>query len=163
MCRMRAPLSRAHPIGNRPAPRVYERAGFVVTLWTYYEPVKPQGVSPADYANALERLHAGMRKLDVTTPHFINRGAVALQLVAIRDHTPAPANADRELLSNTLQSLSGGIVTPAELLQPDLTESNGTGDSPLRIKRPMKFGVCISGVLRVTGSAPARLTRPRRP
>src|SRR6266566_3606849 len=28
----------------RVAPRVYKRDGFVITLWTYYEPVSPQGV-----------------------------------------------------------------------------------------------------------------------
>ena len=49
----------------RVEPRVYERDGFVVTLWTYYEPAPPGEVSPADYAAALERLHAGMRTLDV--------------------------------------------------------------------------------------------------
>ena len=83
----------------RVEPRVYERDGFVVTLWTYYESVAPPEVSPADYANALERLHAGMRKLDVTTPHFTDRVAEAQQLVASRDLTPALADADRELLS----------------------------------------------------------------
>ncbi len=88
----------------RVEPRVYERDGFVVTLWAYYEPVPPRVVSPADYANALERLHAGMRRLDVTTPHFTDRVAEAQQLVASRDHTPALTDADRELLSNTLRS-----------------------------------------------------------
>ena len=61
----------------RVEPRVYERDGFVVTLWTYYESLTPREVSPADYADALERLHAGMRKLDVTTPHFTDRVAEA--------------------------------------------------------------------------------------
>jgi len=89
----------------RVAPRVYERDGFVVTLWTYYEPVPPRAVSPADYANALERLHAGMRKLDVPTPHFTDRVEQAQQLVANRDHTPALADADRKLLGDTLRSL----------------------------------------------------------
>ena len=89
----------------RVEPRVYEHDGFVVTLWTYYEPLSPPEVSPADYANALERLHAGMRKLDVTTPHFTDRVAEAQQLVASRDLTPALADADRELLSHTLRSL----------------------------------------------------------
>ena len=93
----------------RVEPRVYERDGFVVTLWTYYEPVTPREVSPAGYANALERLHAGMRKLDVTTPHFTDRVAEAQQLVASRAHTPALADADRELLSNTLRSLRRAI------------------------------------------------------
>jgi hypothetical protein len=89
----------------RVAPRVYERAGFAVTLWTYYEPVTPRAVAPADYANALERLHAGMGKLDVPTPHFTDRVDQAQQLLANRDHTPALADADRELLGDTLRSL----------------------------------------------------------
>src|SRR5580700_1929439 len=57
--------SPAAALDLRADPRVYERDGFAVTLWTYYEPAEPGDVSPADYADALERLHAGMRKLDV--------------------------------------------------------------------------------------------------
>jgi hypothetical protein len=93
----------------RVEPRVYERAGFVVTLWTYYEPVIPGEVSPADYADALARLHAGMRKLDVATPHFTDRVDQAQQLVASREDTPALADADRELLGDTLRGLRRGI------------------------------------------------------
>jgi hypothetical protein len=89
----------------RVAPRVYERDGFVVTLWTYYEPVTSREVSPADYANALKRLHAGMRKIDIPTPHFTDRVESAQRLVASRDRTPALADADRELLDDTLRSL----------------------------------------------------------
>ncbi|HXN59158.1 MAG TPA: aminoglycoside phosphotransferase family protein [Acidimicrobiales bacterium] len=88
----------------RVEPRVYERDGFVVTLWTYYEPVQPRVVAPADYAQALERLHAGMRTLEVTTPHFTDRVAEAQRLVASRDLTPALADADRALLADTLRS-----------------------------------------------------------
>jgi len=88
----------------RAAPCAYERDGFVVTLWTYYETVTGGEVSPADYAHALERLHAGMRKLDVTTPHFTDRVEEAQRLVASRDHSPALADADRELLSDALRS-----------------------------------------------------------
>ena len=102
----------------RVEPRVYERDGFVVTLWTYYEPVTPEVVSPADYAHAIERLHAGMRKLDVPAPHFTDRVESAQQLVASRDHTPALADADRELLSHTLRRLRRAIAErrPAEQL-----------------------------------------------
>ncbi|MEN3357804.1 MAG: hypothetical protein V7637_1786 [Mycobacteriales bacterium] len=89
----------------RVEPRVYERDGFAVTLWTYCEPATPPAVSPAGYAGALGRLHAGMRQLDVATPHFTDRVEEARQLVASRDHTPALADADRELLGNTLRSL----------------------------------------------------------
>ncbi len=89
----------------RVEPRVYERDGFAVTLWTYYEPASPQEASPAGYASALERLHAGMRKLDVPAPHFTDRVEWAQQLVASRNWTPALADADRELLGSTLRSL----------------------------------------------------------
>jgi Phosphotransferase enzyme family len=92
-------------VERRAGPRVYERDGFVVTLWTYYEPGTPQEISPADYASALEQLHAGMRKLDFPTPHFTDRVEQAQQLVASRDQTPALADADRQLLGDTLRSL----------------------------------------------------------
>jgi hypothetical protein len=93
----------------RVEPRVYERDGFTVTLWTYYEPAGPPEPSPADYASALERLHAGLRKLDVPAPHFTDRVEQAQQLVAGRDRTPALADADRELLGGTLRDLRRAI------------------------------------------------------
>jgi Phosphotransferase enzyme family len=90
---------------RRVDPRAYEREGFVVTLWTYYEPAASGEVSPAGYASALERLHAGMRKVDIPAPHFTDRVEQAQQLVASRDHAPALADADRELLGDTLRGL----------------------------------------------------------
>ncbi|GAB2592818.1 aminoglycoside phosphotransferase [Streptomyces capparidis] len=93
----------------RVEPRAHERDGFVVTLWTYHEPVAPAGVSPADYADALTQLHAGMRTLDVPTPHFTDRVEQARRLVADRDRTPALAEADRELLGDTLRNLGRAI------------------------------------------------------
>jgi aminoglycoside phosphotransferase (APT) family kinase protein len=93
----------------RVAPRVYERDGFVITLWTYYEPVSPREVAPGVYANALARLHVGLRSLHVTTPHFTDRVAEAQQLVASPEHTPGLADADRELLSSTLRGLLRAI------------------------------------------------------
>jgi thiamine kinase-like enzyme len=111
----RYPVAALEP---RVDPRVYERDGFVVTLWTYYEPATPREVSPADYASALERLHAGMRQIDMPTPHFMDRVEQAQQLVASHDHTPALAAADRELLGDTLGSLRRviGDRGPAEQL-----------------------------------------------
>jgi Ser/Thr protein kinase RdoA (MazF antagonist) len=88
----------------RADPRVYERDGFAVTLWTYYEPAA-QEVSPAGYASALGRLHAGMRTVGIVAPHFTNRVERAQRLVASGDRTPALADADRELLGGTLRSL----------------------------------------------------------
>ena len=87
----------------RVEPRIYERHGFAVTLWTYYEHAR-QELSPADYAKALERLHAGMAKVNVTVPHFSDRVAEAQQLVASPDRTPELEDSDRKLLSSTLGS-----------------------------------------------------------
>ena len=93
------------PVGlldPRVAPRVYERDGFTITLWTYYEPETSRGLSTADYADALRRLHAGMQHVDVRTPHFTDRVREARLLVGSRDRTPELADADRDLLGNAL-------------------------------------------------------------
>jgi Ser/Thr protein kinase RdoA (MazF antagonist) len=94
----------------RAEPRVYESDGFVVTLWTYYKPAISAEVSPADYANALERLHAGMRKLDVRAPHFTDRVDEAQHLVETTHLTPDLTDADRKLLITTVRSQKQAIV-----------------------------------------------------
>jgi aminoglycoside phosphotransferase (APT) family kinase protein len=102
----------------RAEPRVYERDGFAITLWTYYPPAIAGEVSPAGYATALERLHAGLRKLDLRTPHFTDRVEAAQHLVETADLTPDLADADRKLLITTLRSRRQAIVDrgPAEQL-----------------------------------------------
>lgn len=102
-----APVAALQP---RVGHRVYELDGFLITLWTYYDPVSPQTVLPAAYADALKRLHAGLRNLDIVTPHFTDRVAEAQQLVARPDHTPRLADADRELLSTTLRDVTRAIA-----------------------------------------------------
>ena len=94
----------------RAEPRVYQSDGFVVTLWTYYKPAISGEVSPADYANALERLHAGMRKLDPRTPHFTDRVEEAQHLVETTHLTPDLADTDRKLLITTLRSRRQAIT-----------------------------------------------------
>jgi len=107
LAKTESPVAALEP---RVEPRVYVRDGFVVTLWTYYEHVPPGEVAPAEYAHALERLHAGMRQIDMATPHFTDRVAEAQRLVASRDHTPDLPDADRELLSNTLRTLRRAVI-----------------------------------------------------
>lgn len=94
----------------RVEPRVYERDGFAITWWTYYPSVTPPEVPPAGYASALRRLHAGMRAIDLPTPHFTDRVEEARQLLASRERTPALADADRELLDDTLRTLTSRIT-----------------------------------------------------
>ena len=93
----------------RVPPQVYERDDFAITLWSYYAPVAPE-LAPVDYADALWRLHAGMRTIEITAPHFTDRVAEAQELVANPDRTPELADADRRLLSGMLKSLRRTIV-----------------------------------------------------
>jgi hypothetical protein len=92
------------------AARPYEHDGFVVTLWTYHPTLAGKDVTPADYANALERLHAGMRTLDLAAPHYTDRVAEAQQLVADRALTPSLTDPDRALLDDALRRLSRTIA-----------------------------------------------------
>ncbi|WP_428936294.1 phosphotransferase [Streptomyces sp. ACT015] len=130
-----APIAALDP---RVAPRVHERDGFVVTLWTHHPPATPHGVAPADYADALRRLHAGMREVDVPAPHFTDRVDQARRLVADRDRTPALADPDRELLGRVLGDLrhSVGARGAAEQLlhgEPHPGNLLATGNGPLFI------------------------------
>lgn len=95
----------------RVEPRVYERDGFAVTLWTYYEMVAPDLDLPGAYADVLQRLHTGMRSVEIATPHFLDRAAAAERLVTHQDQTPGLAQPDRSLLLSTLQSARERIHT----------------------------------------------------
>lgn len=111
-----SPVAELEP---RAEPGVYLRDGFAITLWTYYESTSDGDIEPSDYARSLQRLHAGMRQIDVTAPHFTDRVEEAQRLVGSRDLTPDLADADRELLGETLSSLRQSIVdrgSPEQLL-----------------------------------------------
>jgi Ser/Thr protein kinase RdoA (MazF antagonist) len=93
----------------RVEPRVYARDGFIMNMWTYYEPVSSSEIAPAEYARALQRLHAGLREIDLPAPHFTDRIAEAQQLVGSRVHTPELADLDRAFLSDALRHLRQSI------------------------------------------------------
>ena len=102
----------------RVEPRVFVHNGFKVSLWTYFEPVESR-ILPAGYALALERLHAGLRQIDFTSPHVMDRIAAVQQDVASRDVTPDLADTDRALLASMLRDLKRPIVSrrvPEQLL-----------------------------------------------
>jgi aminoglycoside phosphotransferase (APT) family kinase protein len=108
-----SPVARLAPRVGR---RVYGHNEFVVTLWSYYEQI-PEQLPPAEYAQALMRLHHGMASVDLDVPHFTDRVAEAQQLVASRAHTPALVEADRDLLSSTLRSARRAIADRADAEQ----------------------------------------------
>ena len=132
-------------------PRVYEGDGFALTLWTYNETARDQ-VTPSNYADARQRLHAGKRNLEIAVPHFMERAAEAGRLVASRDATPALADADRVLLLSTLRSARQQIHSrraAEQLLHGEPHEGNvlSTQDGPLfidfetRCRGPIEFDV----------------------
>jgi tRNA A-37 threonylcarbamoyl transferase component Bud32 len=100
-----APIASLDP---RVEPRVYELDGFAVTFWTYYRSVANRG-SPPDYANALHRLHAAMRSVQIEAPHFTERIAAAERLLTHRDETPALDAGDRLMLLNALRDAGQAI------------------------------------------------------
>ena len=116
----KSPVAALEP---RVQPRGYERDGFEVTLWTYYEPVTPR-VSAAKYANALQRLHAGMRVIDFPAPHFTERAADAPGHIA---STLALDDADRALLRSRLWDLRRAVTdraAPEQLLHGEPHQGN---------------------------------------
>ncbi|MEU7471023.1 aminoglycoside phosphotransferase family protein [Streptomyces sp. NPDC044984] len=100
-----APMAELDP---RVDPRVYSRDAFVISLWTYYEPVGSE-IAPADYADTFMRHHAALRQIDLDAPHLTDRVAMALREVNDRDRSPELSDSDRELLSDTLTGLSAAI------------------------------------------------------
>lgn len=88
---------------------VFERDGFQITMWTYFEHVR-RVFPPSEYAEALMSLHSSMRQVDVQVPHFMDRVAAVKQDAASRDVTPDLADSDRSLLADTLDDLSRSIV-----------------------------------------------------
>ncbi|MEU0090463.1 phosphotransferase [Kribbella sp. NPDC006257] len=98
------------PLEPRVEPRVFVHDGFKIALWAYLEPVQPRMLPPAGYAEALACLHAGLRQIEVTTPHFMDRVAATQRDVASHDVTPDLADTDRTLLANTLHDLGRSIV-----------------------------------------------------
>jgi len=125
-----APVAALDP---RVEPRVHEAGGYTVTLWTYYEAVGP--LAPAEFAGALTRLHAGLRRVDLPTPHFTDRVDEARRLVASPERTPRLSGPDREFLATTLRETSRAITErgrPEQLLHGEPHPGNvlATRDGP---------------------------------
>jgi len=100
------------PVGTldpRVPPRVYERDGYAITLWTHYVPQPSLKLSPAAYADALSRLHLGLQHLDLTTPHFMDRVREAEHIVRNLEPPSGLNEADLNLLASTLTTVAGAI------------------------------------------------------
>ncbi|GAA1576440.1 hypothetical protein GCM10009804_36370 [Kribbella hippodromi] len=97
------------PLEPRVEPRVFVRDGFKIALWTHFEPVHSRVLTPAAYAQALALLHAGLRRIEVPTPHVMDRVAATQRDAANREVTPDLTDTDRVLLADTLHDLGRSI------------------------------------------------------
>jgi Ser/Thr protein kinase RdoA (MazF antagonist) len=145
----------------RVEPRMYTRDGFTMTLWTYYEDSSRE-ITPAAYAEALERLHAGMRHVTMPTPRFTDRVAGAQEIVASRELSPELPDAGRELLADALSTMTQTIEArgaPEQLLhgEPHLGNVLRAPDGLLFIdletccRGPVEFD--IAHAVRLAGSS----------
>lgn len=91
-------------------PRLDVRDGFVVSLWKHYATAQPHNLSPTAYSDALRRLHAGLREIDIAAPHLLDRVRETHDFVADRGITPELRDEDRELLKRTLVDLGDAII-----------------------------------------------------
>lgn len=117
--RLAATDSSVATLDPRVEPRVVERDGFAITLWTYVEPARRRELPPDEYLEVLERLHAGLCQIDIAAPHVMERVAAVQRDVANRAVTPDLADADRALLADRLRDLSRSLVdrrAPEQLL-----------------------------------------------
>ncbi|MGC4804410.1 phosphotransferase [Micromonospora sp. DT233] len=134
------------PVAALVSPEVFVHSDYLVTFWTYYEPVTTRPPSTAEYVGALEGLHAGMREVDLPTPHFTDRVATARMLVADQARTPQLAAPDRVLLAGTLDRLRRTVSEsgrPEQLLHGEPHPGNllSTRTGPLFID----FETCCRG------------------
>ncbi len=135
LARTNSPVARLEP---RVVPRVHERDGFTITLWTYYETQPARELSPAAYADALARLHAGMRQIDVSAPHYTDRVTEARELVESPARPPELTDADGRLLLDTFAKVMPAIAgrsAEEQLLHGEPHPGNvlGTREGPLFI------------------------------
>lgn len=125
-------------LDTRVEPRVFVRDGFKIAMWAHVEPARSRILPPAEYAQALARLHAGLRRIEVPTSHVMDRLAATRRDVASRDVTPDLADADRALLADTLRERGRSIAgrrSPEQLLHGEPHPGNilTTKDGPLFI------------------------------
>lgn len=134
------------PVAALESPEVFVRGDYVVTLWTYYEPVTTRPIPKAEYVGALERLHAGLRGIDLPAPHFTDRVSAAQRLVADHARTPELAAPDRAFLAGTLARMRRAVTDsgrPEQLLHGEPHPGNllSTRAGPLFID----FETCCRG------------------
>jgi thiamine kinase-like enzyme len=107
---LQRPNSLVGQLEARVEPIVHVSDGFAVTFWKYHEPLPAGDISPDEYAQALQGLHAEMRTVAVRAPQFTDRVDEAHTIVEDSSRSPELTDADRKLLIGTLRDLRRAIV-----------------------------------------------------
>jgi Ser/Thr protein kinase RdoA (MazF antagonist) len=98
-------------------PRVHEHDGLALTFWRYHAPIPPADLEPAEYADALARLHAAMVDINApSAPHFTDRVADAERTLTDHERSPDVTDDDRDLLLTTLRRTSDQLLGRDEQL-----------------------------------------------
>lgn len=93
------------PLDPRTPSQVHVRDGVEITLWAYCPPASRPELPPAEYADALVRLHTAMHAAQLEVPPVSDRVASALELVEDHELTPRLTGPDRAFLRETLLEL----------------------------------------------------------
>ena len=125
---------------------IFERDGFQIGLWTYFESEPSPELSPDDYSKMLERLHGALRQIDMVAPPFTDRLAGIQQWLSDSEVAPDLGPNDRDLLVQRLQPSSRLLTEVAERQQlvhgePHPWNVLETADGPVFID----FENCASG------------------
>lgn len=162
-----APVARLDP---RVGPQVFDESGFAITLWTYCRPVPPSALGAREYADALARLHHGMRVADAPPGlgHFTDRVAEARGLVEDPANESPISPEDRDLVGATLRDGSTAVLarTCSEQLlhgepHPGNTIRSDTGlvfvDLETCCRGPVEFDIAHATI--VEGAPPIEVSR----
>jgi thiamine kinase-like enzyme len=154
----------------RVGPQVFDESGFAITLWTYCRPVPPSALGAREYADALARLHHGMRVADAPPGlgHFTDRVAEAQGLVEDPANESPISPEDRDLVSATLRDGSTAVLarTCSEQLlhgepHPGNTIRSDTGlvfvDLETCCRGPVEFDIAHATI--VEGAPPTEVSR----
>lgn len=97
------------PLDSRVEPQVVVHDGFEISWWAHISEVPDRPLVPDEYAGMLERLHAGLRPIEIAAPHVMDRVAAVRRDAESPEATPDLADADRRLLADALSDLGRSI------------------------------------------------------
>jgi len=104
-------------LDRRVEPMVFERDGFEISMWTYFEPGPSRDVSTDQYLKMLDHLHGALRQIDLAAPPFTERLEGIQQWLTDEDVTPDLVDRDRELLVQHLAPSSRLLSETADRQQ----------------------------------------------